>query len=172
MTRTRRDDSSLRESFIHIHVERIDDDIRAHRTIQDLEQSLSDVRRAVQDWRPMLGRVGEVIAELKSNPPPLPADEMAEAIQFLEWLIANNFTFLGVRDMSSPPDTGDIRRAVRYRPRLPARHDRAEPGRKLPMTPEMRAVLEEPRALFITKASVALAHASPRVHGLCRRQAL
>ena len=37
------DDSSLRESFIHIHVERIDDDIRRTEAIQDLEQSL--VRR-------------------------------------------------------------------------------------------------------------------------------
>ena len=46
----------------------------------------------------MLARVDEVIAELKDNPPPLPVDEIAEAIQFLEWLVANNFTFLGVRD--------------------------------------------------------------------------
>ena len=46
----------------------------------------------------MLARVSEVIAELKTNPPPLPVEEIAEAIQFLEWLIADNFTFLGVRD--------------------------------------------------------------------------
>ena len=54
----------------------------------------------------MLARVGEVIAELKNNPPPLPVDEIAEAIQFLEWLVANNFTFLGVRDYAL---TGDER---------------------------------------------------------------
>ena len=46
----------------------------------------------------MTARVGEVVAELKANPPPLPVGEIAEAIQFLEWLIANNFTFLGVRE--------------------------------------------------------------------------
>ena len=33
---------------------------------------LADVRVCVQDWRPMLARVGELIAELKNNPPPLP----------------------------------------------------------------------------------------------------
>ena len=43
-------------------------------------QVLADVRVCVQDWRPMLARVGEVIAELKTNPPPLPVDEIAEAI--------------------------------------------------------------------------------------------
>ena len=46
----------------------------------------------------MMARIGEMIADLKTSPPPLPAEEIAEAIQFLEWLIANNFTFLGVRD--------------------------------------------------------------------------
>ena len=35
----------------------------------------------------MLSRVGEVIAEIKNNPPPLPVDEIAEATQFLEWLV-------------------------------------------------------------------------------------
>ena len=56
-------------------------------------------------WRcrtgaPMLERVNGIVTELKTNPPPLPVDEIAEAIQFLQWLLADNFTFLGVRDYS------------------------------------------------------------------------
>ena len=42
--------------------------------------------------------VGEVIDELKSNPPPVPVDDITEAIQFLQWLAGDNFTLLGVRD--------------------------------------------------------------------------
>ena len=34
----------------------------------------------------MVARVDDVIEELKANPPPLPVDDIAEAIQFLEWL--------------------------------------------------------------------------------------
>ena len=117
MTSTRATIPSLRESFIHIHVERVDDDIRRTEVIQDLEQSLSDVRLAVADWRPMLGRVSEVIAELKSNPPPLPADESAEAIQFLEWLIANNFTIPRRARSCLFRRHVDARREVRHRPR-------------------------------------------------------
>ncbi len=45
-----------------------------------------------------LARVGDVIADLKTNPPPLPAGEISEAIDFLEWLVAENFTFLGMRE--------------------------------------------------------------------------
>ena len=46
----------------------------------------------------MLARVNEVIAELKANPPPVPVGDIAEAIQFLEWLDADNFTLLGVQE--------------------------------------------------------------------------
>ena len=67
----------------------------------------SDVRRIVEDWKPMLGRVRDVIADLKANPPPIPVDEIAEAIQFLEWLTANNFTLLGIRDYQLTGDETD-----------------------------------------------------------------
>ena len=87
-----------RESFIHIHVERVADDARRAEIVQALEQVLAQVRAAVQDWRPMVSRVEGVIKELKSNPPPVPVDDIAEAIQFLEWLAADNFTLLGVRE--------------------------------------------------------------------------
>ena len=89
---------ALRESFIHIHIERIDDEARRAEIVEAIEQVLADVRLCVQDWRAMMTRVAAEIAELKANPPPLPVAEIAEAIQFLEWLIANNFTFLGVRN--------------------------------------------------------------------------
>jgi glutamate dehydrogenase len=51
----------------------------------------------------MLARVKEVIDDLKSNPPPLPVDRVAEAIAFLEWLMDNNFMLLGVRDYVAGP---------------------------------------------------------------------
>src|SRR4029077_18616209 len=91
-------DHVFRESFIHIHVERIEDSIRRTEVVQALESVLAEVRMCVQDWRTMLARVGEVIADLKANPPPMPVTDIAEAIQFLQWLVANNFTFLGVRE--------------------------------------------------------------------------
>ena len=61
----------------------------------------------------MLARVGEVIAEIKNNPPPLPVDEIAEATQFLEWLVANNFTFLGVREYALTGDEQRLRADLR-----------------------------------------------------------
>ncbi|MFX6803840.1 hypothetical protein ABTH20_20495, partial [Acinetobacter baumannii] len=86
---------ALRESIIHIHVVRIADETRRAALIAELEATLADVRICVADWKPMITRVDAVIDDLKNNPV-LPVTEMAEGIQFLEWLAANNFTFLGL----------------------------------------------------------------------------
>ena len=102
-------------------------------------------------------RVNEVIAELKASPPPLPVDEVAEALQFLEWLAGDNFTFLGFRSYVFPDrehhlepqwETGlGILRAAEVRV--------LRRGSELvSMTPEIMAFLNEPKALIITKANV------------------
>src|SRR5216684_2212126 len=150
-----------RESFIHIHSERLDERRRAD-IAAALERTLGDVRLCVEDWRAMLARVGEVIAELKNNPPPLPVAEIAEAVQFLEWLVADNFTFLGIRNY-----------------RFGAGGDAFEPmfetglgllraaamgvvqrwNQPLAITPEIRALMQEPTLLIVTKSG-----ARSRVH--------
>ncbi len=63
------------------------------------------VRLAVRDWRTMLDRMKETIAGLKSSPPPISPQELAESVAFLEWLGDNHFTFLGSRDTRSATRT-------------------------------------------------------------------
>ncbi len=106
----------------------------------------------------MTARVAAVIAELKANPPPLPVAEIAEAIQFLEWLVANNFTFLGIRNYASPParsalepvfESGlGVLRAARRVPRAAlgsaARRSRRKSARSC----------DEPTLLIVTKSAV------------------
>jgi glutamate dehydrogenase len=149
--------SALRESLIHIHVERVDDEARRAAIVAGIEQVMAEVRLVVQDWRPMMTRVGEVIAALRNNPPDLPVDEIVEAAQFLEWLVANNFTFLGVREYALRLDGEEI--APQFETGLGLL--RGEDVRVLRrgtefvlMTPEIREFLKEPRALIITKANV------------------
>jgi hypothetical protein len=52
------------------HVERIEEEARAE-IVAAIAQALADVRVCVADWRSMLNRVSEVIAGLKTDPPPL-----------------------------------------------------------------------------------------------------
>ena len=145
-----------RESFIHIHVERIDDDAARRDIVAALEGVLGDIRACVQDWRPMRARVGQIIAALKADPPPLQVNEIAEAVQFLEWLVADNFVLLGVRQnrMNSEqnalePEFETGLGLLRARDvRVLQRGDQ-----RVTITPAIRAFLEEPRLLAITKST-------------------
>ena len=148
-----------RESVIQVHVEPLGREICADVT-RALETVLQEVRLAVLDWRPMLERLNSIVADLKTNPPPLPVDEIAEAIQFLQWLGADNFTFLGVRNYTFDghelqPDYDGALGIMRSRDlRVLKRGDE-----HLEYTPEIMAFLKEPRPLIIAKANI---HA--RVH--------
>jgi len=105
----------------------------------------------------MMTRVGEVIAELRDSPPDIPVDEIAEAVQFLEWLVANNFTFLGVREYGYSAAGSEI--APKFETGLGilrAPEVRVlRRGRELvSITPEILEFLKEPKMLIITKANV------------------
>jgi glutamate dehydrogenase len=92
-------DGALRESFMHIRV-----NAQLTGGPQEIERGLlgvlGDVRAAVTDFPAMRGRCLAIQAELQESPPPLAAEEIAEAVAFLEWLGAGNFTFLGYREYS------------------------------------------------------------------------
>jgi len=150
-----------RESFIHFHLDEVDDPAQRAAIVDALNEILGEVRISVQDWQPMLARVQDVIAELETKSPPLAAEEIAEAIAFLRWMAEHNFTFLGARDyvfvkgetLTPLFDTGlgllrpsDTRALQQWN----------EP---LTVTPEIRAVLQEPTLLIVTKTS-----ARSRVH--------
>jgi glutamate dehydrogenase len=154
---TRPAEGALRESFIHLHLDRLDEPGRREEIVAALERVLADVRACVEDWRAMTARVAGVVAELKAKPPPLPVAEIAEAIQFLEWLLADNFTFLGVgsylltagKEALEPeiePGLGILRTsdlAVVQRWNQP-----------LTVLPEIRAFVHEPTLLIVTKAAI------------------
>src|SRR5436309_2877696 len=63
-------------------------------------QVLAAVRHAVGDFPAMRQRCRDIAAELRNTPPRLPQREIDEAIGFLEWLAARNYTFLGYREYS------------------------------------------------------------------------
>ena len=146
-----------RESFIHVHVADADDEKERTHIVSALAELLADVRVAVQDWRPMLARASEVAAELKANPPPLAADEIAEAIQFLQWIAADNFTLLGARDYAYT-DT-DTELVPKFETglgllRSPDMRLLRRGNELVTITPEIREFLKEPKLLIMTKAAV------------------
>ena len=110
----------------------------------------------------MRDRVEEAIKTFSSNPPPLPIDEVAEANQFLQWLCADNFTFLGLREYRFSPDS-DASDDITTGEGLGILRDPdvkvLRRGKMVVMTPEIRDFMREPTLLIVIKANV-----SSRVH--------
>ncbi|HKM88235.1 MAG TPA: NAD-glutamate dehydrogenase [Xanthobacteraceae bacterium] len=146
-----------RESFIHIHIDGIEDAAQRADVVRAIEDVLADVRVCVQDWQSMLARAREVIADLRNNPPPLPVEEIAEAIQFLEWVVGENFTLLGARDYAFT----DSEEALKPRfetglglLRSPEMRLLRRGNQLVTITPEIREFLKEPRLLIVAKTAV------------------
>jgi glutamate dehydrogenase len=152
---------ATRESLIHVHVARLQDPGAAPALAGRLDRVLDDVRATVRDWPAMRERLNGLIADYRENPPPLPVDEIAEAIEFLTWLSEDNFTFLGIRDydvdMGRDRTVGRI--ALREGSGLGLLTDPdvriLRRGRDLvQVTPEIREFLTRPEPLIVTKANV------------------
>lgn len=84
------------ESVMHLEIDRLASGLQAE-LAEALTSVLAQVRLAVEDWRAMLDRLWQGVAELETASPRVPAEERQEALAFLEWLADNHFTFLGCR---------------------------------------------------------------------------
>jgi glutamate dehydrogenase len=146
------------ESYMHFEVDRQSDPERIEAIRADLESVLDDVRAAVEDWRPILGKVEVATAELRRGAQVLEASELAEAEAFLHWIADNHFTFLGygcydlIRDKS-----GDQLKRVENSPlgllkRQPTGSPISRSFAALP--PEVRRRAHAPVPLIITKSNI------------------
>ncbi|HEV7524621.1 MAG TPA: NAD-glutamate dehydrogenase domain-containing protein, partial [Acidimicrobiia bacterium] len=140
------------ESWTHIEIDRetsadILDTVRA-----ELLSVLHDVRSATRDWKPMLGALQAVTAELEHTPPPCTVDELVEGKALLGWLADEHFTFLGYRayeltdDDQLRPVPGTGLGLLRDAPEDPSTGFAALP-------PAVRAKAREKTLLVLTKAN-------------------
>jgi len=152
-------EDTARESLIHLHIDRVDDDGELADLQAELDRVYEDVRVATRDFNAMRNRVADELAELERSPPPVPEEDALEALAFLRWLIDGNFIFVGLRDyrdvenaLSNTPDTAvDTGLGILRDPEVRV----LRRGTKLvAMTPEIRQFLKEPVPLIVTKASL------------------
>ena len=110
----------------------------------------------MRDWVAMRSRVRHLIETYRIDPPPLDPGEVKEALAFLDWMVADNFTFLGVREYrfveGRAADT--VEGSGLGLLRDPSVRVLRRGGELVLMTPEIRAFLERPQALIISKANV------------------
>ncbi len=96
------------ESMMHIEIDRQADHAHLDELAAALTRVLAEVRLAVEDWRAMRRACLDAIADLV----PGRAANLAEYEDFLRWLEANHFTFLGhrrYRYVDDPSQPGGLR---------------------------------------------------------------
>ncbi|WP_020390261.1 NAD-glutamate dehydrogenase [Kribbella catacumbae] len=90
----------VRESWMHLEVERIADPAEHRALEQALQRVLGDVREAVEDWPKMHEKAVTIAEELDASQLPVGENEVEETRELLEWLADEHFTFLGYREYS------------------------------------------------------------------------
>lgn len=147
-----------RESFIHIELGGAAP-AQLPQLAADIESALHQVRRAVLDWQPMRARLEETIERLQTSAAPVPVGELAESVAFLRWLLANHFTFLGMREYRYSPGPQGLgveavagsALGILRDPEINLLEARAGGGM---LAAEDAAYLQEPSCLIVTKADV------------------
>jgi glutamate dehydrogenase len=149
------------ESWELYEIDRQTDPAAIERVRRDIESTLADVSLAVDDWAAMREHVRALVADLERDPPPLPAEEVAEARQLLEWMEERHFVFLGYRyyrlERGAREDrlVPDVRTGLGI---LRSRGAAAKPTATI-LTGDIRARARERELLVLTKAnSVSTVH--------------
>ena len=147
----------IRESIMHVHIDRIDSAAERDALHDEINLTLKDVRAAVLDWRIMQTRVKDAIDSYQRTPPPVPVEELTESMEFLQWLLDDHFTLLGIRDYSF--EGGSEEGALVALPktglgvlRNPDKKVLSRGSTTEAITPKIRAYLRQPSPLIITKA--------------------
>ncbi|KEC55998.1 NAD-glutamate dehydrogenase [Bartonella koehlerae] len=88
--------SGQRISLMQIHIESLNEQ-QIQKLKEEIALILEQVNAAVQDWQPMLEEVRKHIHAYQTNLPAHYKQEGEKAIEFLNWLMDDNFIFLGMR---------------------------------------------------------------------------
>ena len=144
-----------RESFIHIHLDRLDEEADRTRLVERLAGLFADVTVTTDDEAAMRDGLAEAVRVVGDLPSPLAAAEVAEAAAFLDWLRDDHMMILGLRvyrHQGSEDERPEVLPGLGLLrdPSVELFRGEHAPGG----TPEIRAFLRGPAALLITKTSV------------------
>ncbi|KQT52607.1 MULTISPECIES: NAD-glutamate dehydrogenase [unclassified Aureimonas] len=130
--------------------------------VENLTRVLGQVRMAVTDFAAMRGRVEQAVADLErraqGQSEPAAREMVAESARLLAWLLDDNFIFLGAREFDYVGGENEEVLKRREEPALGILNDPSvrvlsREGEAVTVTPEIRAFLQAPNPLIVTKAN-------------------
>ncbi|GAB2894373.1 NAD-glutamate dehydrogenase [Paraburkholderia jirisanensis] len=149
------DGQSQLASFIHFEVDRCGDAARLDALRDDIARLLGDVRASVEDWPKIVEIARSTIKDMAARE--TTADGV-EARAFLEWMVADHFTFLGQRDYELVSHGGGFGlRSIAGSGlgilREAARGGSAASADVTPLPPAAAEIIKGASPIFLTKAN-------------------
>ena len=149
-------DPESRVSHMQIHLARVAPEI-AKALIKRIESVLEQVHLSVRDWRKMVATLDQAVEGIRAQD--ARRREKEESLAFLDWLRADNFTFLGMREYTYSGKGAD---ATVERGKGAGLGILSDPEVRVlrlgkdavTTTPEIIEFLEGPDYLIVTKANV------------------
>ncbi len=96
------------ETVFFVEIDRQSEQAVIDNVISELSSVLSDISLTVGDWQPMKKRLKDVIAETKKAKPPCTKKVHEDSLEFLQWILDNNFTLMGYRSYDVKALEGDM----------------------------------------------------------------
>ncbi|GAA0404079.1 NAD-glutamate dehydrogenase [Microbispora corallina] len=144
----------IRESWMHIEIDRQADPTVLKELEGDLQRVLLDVRSAVEDFAKMRALAMQTAEDLAVNPPPLDPAGVEDSLELMRWLADGHFTFLGYREYRlEDTEEGENLRAVPGTGLGILRADKAGSDSFASLPAELRAKAREKQVLIVTKAN-------------------
>jgi len=96
------------ETVFFIEVDRQTDQKALDEITEELHSVVNDIAITVDDWQAMRTRLGELILETTDAKLPCSINDHDDALEFLKWMLADNFTLLGYRSYDVKTLKGDM----------------------------------------------------------------
>ncbi|WP_313813550.1 NAD-glutamate dehydrogenase [Glutamicibacter sp.] len=140
------------ESWISVELARELSDEQAKEIISTLSKVLNDVRVAVTDWAAMLDQARAIAQSLPQTANAGQIAELDQAVQLLEWMADDKFTFLGYRQYDLETKNGEDVLVPHAGSGLGLMRDLESQGPQH-LTKRGRITARDKRALIVTKAN-------------------
>ncbi len=89
---------AIKSAPVYFEIDRVTHTDAFKKIEENCRRVLSDAKIAVHDWQSMQDEIKQSIDEIRHYSEPLNTADIEESIFFLNWLLEDNFTFLGVRN--------------------------------------------------------------------------
>ncbi|NQY62743.1 MAG: NAD-glutamate dehydrogenase [Alteromonadaceae bacterium] len=101
-------ESTSVETVFFIEIDRQTEQKVLDNVAKELLSVVSDISLTVSDWQPMRTRLAEIITDVKKAKLPCSKADKDDAVEFLQWILDDNFTLMGYRSYNVEALKGEI----------------------------------------------------------------